>query len=543
MAAMTTELGEMAVLEVDEVSMIEKKVLAHIHMRLQQWRYAVYHPVHCDRKSSCRCGARLPFGGVKVVLAGDFGQLPPVAVKEERTLLNMSAQVSGKDNLEVNLGARLFNSIRNVIRLRRIHRQVGVSPYKEPLLRLRDAAHTKEDVALWKTHDLTSAECALSPEEIRSFHKDRVHLFCEKQRAGQFNGRRLGEDATAQGGTGILRVWSVESNPLVERYSCDAFGGLRRVLHFTLGAPVMLISNVRTVWNLVNGLRGKIVGVVWSETAVASVFSDGAAREPSARPKRRNAAEVDFGQLPPVAVKEERTLLNMSAQVSGKDNLEVNLGARLFNSIRNVIRLRRIHRQVGVSPYKESLLRLRDAAHTKEDVALWKTHDLTSAECALSPEEIRSFHKDRVHLFCEKQRAGQFNGRRLGEDATAQGGAGILRVWSVESNPLVERYSCDAFGGLRRVLHFTLGAPVMLISNVRTVWNLVNGLRGKIVGVVWSETAVASVFSDGAAREPSARPKRRNAAEVESTTRQRHVTSSAKRRCKMTLTVTGNGQR
>ena len=130
---------------------------------------------------------------------------------------------------------------------------------------MRDAAHTKEDVALCKSHDMTSPDCTLSAEEIRSFQRDRVHLFCEKQRAGAFNGRRLGEDATVAGGSGILRVWSVESNPLVERYSCDSFGGLRRVLHFTMGAPVMLISNLRTVWNLVNGLRGRIVGVVWEE--------------------------------------------------------------------------------------------------------------------------------------------------------------------------------------------------------------------------------------------------------------------------------------
>ena len=38
-----------------------------------------YHPSCCDRSSPCRCGARLPFGGVKVVLADGFGQLPPVA--------------------------------------------------------------------------------------------------------------------------------------------------------------------------------------------------------------------------------------------------------------------------------------------------------------------------------------------------------------------------------------------------------------------------------------------------------------------------------
>ena len=89
MQGMATELGDMAVLEFDELSMIEKVVLAHIHLRLQQWRFACYHPHCCDRSSPCRCGARLPFGGVKVVFAGDFGQLPPVAVKDERTPCSM----------------------------------------------------------------------------------------------------------------------------------------------------------------------------------------------------------------------------------------------------------------------------------------------------------------------------------------------------------------------------------------------------------------------------------------------------------------------
>ena len=288
--AMDEELGEMAVLEIDELSMLEKTVLARVHQRLQQWRYEKYHPRHCRERDRCHCGARMLFGGVKVVLAGDFGQLPPVAVPQERTLLHGKSLVGGQGRADVNVGLRIFQGIRNVIRLRRIHRQAGQSIYKESLLRLRDLAHTKEDVDMWRSHDLTSPKCCLSPAERLEFEVRRVHLFCENKRAGEFNGQRLGEEVAKKADGHIVRIWSVDSSPEVERQTCDRFGGLRRVLHVAEGVPVMLTTNLRTVWNLVNGLRGRVVAVL-GEPAPASAGGAASACAGGAAAKR-NATEV-----------------------------------------------------------------------------------------------------------------------------------------------------------------------------------------------------------------------------------------------------------
>jgi len=117
------------VLVIDEVSMVSRQVLAHVNTRLQEWRREAGLP-----------GADLPFGGIGVILAGDFGQLPPVKVAPTFTLLNPSTVHGARESFTLNLGLRLFRSFETVVRLRRIHRQVGASAYKESLIRTRDGA-------------------------------------------------------------------------------------------------------------------------------------------------------------------------------------------------------------------------------------------------------------------------------------------------------------------------------------------------------------------------------------------------------------------
>ena len=72
--------------------------------------------------------------GIGVILAGDFGQLPPVQVAPSHTLLSQNVVHNAREARTANLGLRLFNGVTDVVRFRRVHRQPGASVFKESLM-------------------------------------------------------------------------------------------------------------------------------------------------------------------------------------------------------------------------------------------------------------------------------------------------------------------------------------------------------------------------------------------------------------------------
>ena len=200
------------------------------------------------------------FGGIAVILAGDFGQLPPIAISPSLSLLNANVVHDAREQKDANHGLRIFHAFDTVVRLRRIHRQPGASTYKESLIRTRDGAMTKEDHAEWKTHDLSDPACTLTEKERAYFEEDTPHLFAENALAGQRNGHKLGQHAGATSAT-VLRIASLDSTAAASRQSHEHYGNFRRVVHLAQEAPVMLISNLRTSAGLVNGSLGNVVAV------------------------------------------------------------------------------------------------------------------------------------------------------------------------------------------------------------------------------------------------------------------------------------------
>ena len=253
MKEMAGEMKGMELLVIDEMSMVSRVVLAQVHARLREWRQ---HEGKEDLASE-------PFGGLAVVLAGDMGQLPPIAVSPSFSLLNGQTIHGAREQAIANHGLRLFKKFNTVVRLRRIHRQKGASPYKDSLINLRDGAMSEADHALWATHDMSagSQTCTFSAEERQVFEDEAVHLFAENAPAGARNGYKAGRLAETSGRT-ILRVASRDTSQSAAKERNDNYNNLRRVVHLVHGAPVMLIANLRTELGLVNGTVGKLMSAV-----------------------------------------------------------------------------------------------------------------------------------------------------------------------------------------------------------------------------------------------------------------------------------------
>ncbi|KAF8068636.1 hypothetical protein FPV67DRAFT_1365615, partial [Lyophyllum atratum] len=91
------------------------------------------------------------FGGINIIFAGDFAQLPPVG--ETRLYANVTTKGRGAASQEVMMGRVLWLSVRTVVCLHEQHRQAGAAnaSFVDLLQRLREGACTSEDVETLKS--------------------------------------------------------------------------------------------------------------------------------------------------------------------------------------------------------------------------------------------------------------------------------------------------------------------------------------------------------------------------------------------------------
>ena len=210
------------VLLIDEVSMVGQKTFENLNIELQK----------INRKNQS-------FGGVSVLLIGDFFQLVPVS---------QQSIYSPKD-LDFTWEEFLLHELTEIVR------QSGDPEFAALLNRLREGNHTKQDIEVIKSFEHTDTSDwpkTYMKMFITNYLVDLENDKCLKQ-LPNYSGRKtsIAKDDI----TGKINI------PNFENLKHNETAGLPKSLTVCIGAKVMLTRNLDIEDKLVNGSMGTIVHI------------------------------------------------------------------------------------------------------------------------------------------------------------------------------------------------------------------------------------------------------------------------------------------
>ena len=238
--ALQTRLEGMRLLVIDEMSMVGRKLLRAVDLRLRQ---AFPHQ------------ADVPFGGISVCMLGDFGQLPPVM---DRAMFDVTP---GGGRLSED-GRASFREFTKAVVLKRVERVRGSDPAQERfrnlLSNVRNGAITQEDYRML----CTRLAAFQSAEELQRF-ADSPHLVASHDAEQNTNDSKLREL-----GRPCCTIKAVHQPARARKKSAKDAGGLEPAIRLCDGAKVMLRSNLWVAAGLTNGSLGTVVGVLYPPDSV-----------------------------------------------------------------------------------------------------------------------------------------------------------------------------------------------------------------------------------------------------------------------------------
>ena len=234
LASLQEELKDTRAVIVDEKSMIGCFLFWCMDQRLRQAKPQ---------------SAHLPFGGVLVLLCGDWSQLPPVGDKPLWS--------TGRKTAKQQLGYALYKLFTKCYKLQVSMRQQGEAneQFRQELGRLADGSFTIADWRRWSSRELST----LPEKEREAFLTQGVKLCSRKTDMVTFN-----EAGLRRTGSPILLLKALHNNSTAKNAS-EKDGHFPALLPVARGASVVLTANLWPQAKLVNGSRGTVSYIVFKE--------------------------------------------------------------------------------------------------------------------------------------------------------------------------------------------------------------------------------------------------------------------------------------
>ena len=221
----------------DEMSMIGQTSFGHLDNRLRE-----------------ATGAKDDvFGGLSIILVGDFGQLAPVG--------DLPLYVPAGRSHVAQIGRAAYVQIKDVIFLTQVERQGGDSPeqqqWRATLGRIHDGEGTLEDWNLLRSRQ---------PHRVSNLEdwEEAPRLWFARADVNKYNYYKLKEL-----GSPVVKIEARHGGGRrAEIATEDKAHGLQKEMFLAVGAKVFLTWNLWQQANLVNGMNGVVVDLVFDENSL-----------------------------------------------------------------------------------------------------------------------------------------------------------------------------------------------------------------------------------------------------------------------------------